>query len=306
MNIKIIHTKSLRWIDVINPGDAELKYLKENFKFSALDFQDITASSQHPKIEEQDEYNFLVLLFPVFNKSSREIRPGEVDFFIGPDYLVTIHDGSMYTMLKAVNNASAHAETRNQLMARNSGFLLFQLLELLFKRSFPILDYINKDMSAIEENIFDDLSLAMLEKISLMKRNIIDFRRIMKTHHLILKKLMAIKSSYMVFPENKPLYTRLLERAENIWDILAIQKETVEALQDANQSLATNNLNQITKVITIFSGLFLPATLVIFIFQMNVGGAPFRDNPYGFWIAILIAISASGFMLAYFKYKKWF
>ena len=306
MNLKAIHTKNLRWIDCINPGDAELKFLKENFNFHPLDFQDITSTSQHPKIEQRDDYHFLVLLFPVFNKTTREIHPSEVDFFISKDYLVTIHDGSMYTLVQMFQNISEHDSLRVQYMGKNSGYLLFQTLEALFRRSFPILDHINKDMSEIEDTIFADLSLKMLEKISMMKRNIIDFRRIMKTHHLILKKMMMTKDSYMVFHDSKSYYAKLLEHSENIWDILAIQKETVDALQDANQSLATNHLNQITKLITIFSGLFLPATLIIFIFQLDLPGMPFRENSNAFWIVLCLAALASTAMVAYFKRKKWF
>lgn len=306
MNLKAIHTKNLRWIDCINPGDAELKFLKENFNFHPLDFQDITSTSQHPKIEVRDDYHFVVLLFPVFNKATREIRPSEVDILVGKDYLVTIHDGSMYTLLSMVQNVSEHDSMRVQYMGKNSGFLLFQVLEALFRRSFPILDHINKDMSEIEDTIFKDLSLNMLEKISIMKRNIIDFRRIMKTHHLVLKKLMNTKEPYMAFHDSKSYYSRLLEHSENIWDILAIQKETIDALHDANQSLATNHLNEITRVITILSALFLPATLIIFIFQLNLPGHPFSQTPNGFWIAVALSIISSIVMLAYFRRKKWF
>jgi len=306
MNLKAIHTKNLRWVDCINPGDAELKFLKENFSFHPLDFQDITSTSQHPKIEVRDNYYFVVLLFPVFNKTTREIRPSEVDFFVGKDYIVTIHDGSMYTLLSLVQNVSEHDSMRVQYMGKNAGFLLFQILEALFRRSFPILDHITKDMSEIEESIFSDLSLRMLERISMMKRNIIDFRRIMKTHHLILKKLMGTKEPYMSFHDSKVYYSRLLEHSENIWDILAIQKETVDALHDANQSLATNHLNEITKVITIQSAIFLPATLLIFIFQLDLPGHPFGTNPHAFWIVVLLAALSSAAMVAYFRHKKWF
>ena len=306
MNIKIIHTKNLKWIDVINPTELEIAYLKKNFDFHPLDFQDLSYTSQHAKVEDRDSYQFLVLLFPVFNKKNREIRPAEVDFFIGKDFLITIHDGSMYTMTNLYNSVSTHDVTRQQYMGKNSGFLLFEILESLFKRSFPILDNINKDMTEIESTIFQDLSLSMLKRISLTKRNIIDFRRIMKTHHLILRKLMNNKQPFMVFADYKNYYMNLLDHAENIWDILAIQKETADALQDANQSLATNTLNQITKLITILSGVFLPATLVLFAFGLSINNLPLRDDPNAFLIILGISAISSGIVVAYFKTKHWF
>lgn len=306
MNVKVIHTKGLRWIDVVSPGEEEMEFLKTHFSFHPLHYADVGANAEHPKIESHADYHFIVLLFPVFNRDSRTIVRGEVDFFVGNDYLITIHDGSMHTMINMVKNVDQDSEKRHEFMSKNSGLLLYKILESLFKRSFPILDHMNRDMNVIEKHLFDDLSVKMLEEISLMKRNIIDFRRIMKTHHLILKRLMNRKDSYLTFPNSKFVYSELIEQAENIWDILAIQKETIEALQDANQSLATNRLNQVTKIMTVFSAIFLPATLVMFTFGLSLKHMPLFDNPDGFWIIVAIAASASLLTLIFFKFKKWF
>lgn len=306
MSLKIIHSKNIKWVDIVNPGPEEINFLKKNFKFHPLDYDDILAISQHTKMESRDGYHLLVLLFPVFNERTREINPSEVDFFVGKDFMVTIHDGHMHTMNKIVSDTHADDFLRNQHMGKTPGLLLYHVLESLFKRSFPILDHISKDMNQIEKNIFNNLSLKMLEQISLMKRNIIDFRRIMKTHHLVIKRLIGKKDAYLLFPESKRYYTNLLEHSENIWDILAIQKETIEALQDANQSLATNNLNQITKVITLFSAVFLPATMVMLLFAVDAKDMPLAEDPHGFWKILLIGAASSCLALIYFKSRKWF
>jgi magnesium transporter len=306
MSLKIIHTKNLRWIDIINPGKEEIDYLKKNFDFHPLDYEDIIGNSEHTKIETHKDYNLIVLLFPVYNRETKEIHPGEVDFFVGKDYVITIHDGAMYTLIKLVNSAHTELASRQEFMSKNSGYLLYQILESLFRRSFPLLDHISKDMTEIERNVFKDLSLKMLEKISLMKRNIIDFRRIMKTHHLVIRRLIGKKDSYLIFPDSKSYYTNLLEHSENIWDILAIQKETIEALQDASTSLATNRLNQTTKIVTILSALFLPATFVVFMFGLKIKDLPFENNPHGFAIVMGISALSSIAMYLFFKKKKWF
>ncbi len=306
MSVKIIHTKNLRWIDVTKPDKADVEYLKKNFNFHPLDYQDIIGDSEHTKIETHLDYTLLVLLFPVYDRGSKEIRPGEVDFFVGKDYIVTVHDGSMYTLVKLVNSVHTEAESRKEHMSKNTGYLLHQILEALFKRSFPILDHISKDMTVIEKNIFHDLSVDMIEDISMMKRNIIDFRRIMKTHHLIIKRLMHKKEAYLNFTDSKNFYNNLLEHSENIWDILEIQKETIEALQDAHVSLAANRLNQTTKVVTVLSALFLPATFVIFVFSMHAPGLPFENRPNGGLIILGISLLSSLVMFFTFKAKKWF
>ena len=306
MNIKVIHSKNLRWIDIVSPGAEEIEYLKKNFAFHPLDMQDVAATSQHAKVERHDTYHFVVMLFPVFNRKTREIRPAEVDFFIGKDYFITIHDGSMFTMTNTVQNVASNEEERRAYMAKNPGWIFYKVLEGLFRRSFPLLDHMSFDVAEIEAVIFHDLSLKTLEAISLMKRNIIDFRRIMKTHHLILKRLMLAKETYIAFPDSKDYYGSLLDHAENIWDILAIQKETADALQDANQSLAANRLNEITKMFTIASAIFLPATVVIFSFGMSLDYIPMRSNPAAFWLVLGIAAACSAIVFMAFKKRKYF
>lgn len=306
MSLKIIHTKNLRWIDIVNPGKEEIDYLKKNFDFHPLDYEDIAGNSQHTKIESHKDYTLIVLLFAVYNRETKEINPGEVDFFVGKDYVITIHDGAMYTLVKLVNSVHTEQASRQEYMAKNSGYLLYLILESLFRRSFPILDHINKDMTEIEKNVFKDLSLRMLERISQMKRNIIDYRRIMKTHHLVIKRLIQRKEPFLVFPDSKSYYTNLLEHSENIWDILAIQKETIEALQDASTSLATNRLNQTTRIVTILSALFLPATYILFIFGLRAKNIPFENHEFGFPMIISLSVFSSIAMYLFFKKKKWF
>ena len=306
MNVRAIHTKNLKWIDIVSPGAEEIEFLRKNYAFHPLDLQDVAATSQHAKVERRDTYHFVVMLFPVFDRKLREIHPAEVDFFIGNGYLITIHDGTMFTLVDLVAGVIEHDELRRQYMSKNSGWLLHQILESLFKRSFPILDHMSFDVAEIENVIFKDLSLKTLESISLMKRNIIDFRRIMKTHHLILKKLMFAKELWLVFPDSKDYYASLLDHAENIWDILAIQKETADALQEANQALAANRLNEITKMFTIASAVFLPATVVLFAFGLSIDHVPLRENPYAFWIILGMAVASSAIVFAIFRKRRYF
>src|SRR3989344_3397587 len=117
MALKIIHTKNLKWIDIVNPNDEDLIYLKEHFPFHPLDFEDVVTPSTRPKIDAYDSYHFIIPLFPFLNKEDGEIRPTEVDFFVGADYVVTIHDGAMKTLTNLSHNVSQYDSVRNQYMS---------------------------------------------------------------------------------------------------------------------------------------------------------------------------------------------
>ncbi|MBX4205119.1 MAG: magnesium transporter CorA family protein [Candidatus Doudnabacteria bacterium] len=309
MATKIIHTKNLRWVDIVNPDNEDLLYLKNNFKFHPLDFEDIVATSTRTKIDEYDAYHFIILLFPYFNTELQEIRPAEVDFFVGKDYLITIHDGSMKTLSNLIKNVAAYDNVRTEYMGLNAGFLLFSILELLFKRSFPILDKINKEIAQAGKEAFE-LDLITLHKLAKLKRNIIMYRRIMKMHKFILTKLAYNKREYMMFRDSKVYFQNLIETAENIWDVLASDKESVESFEDTNQSLASHNINRVLQILTILSVVIATVTMItdIMIFFERVNIEKYLGLTSDLQLVILVTavqFLIVGGMLLLFRRKRW-
>jgi len=304
MSLKIIHTKNLKWIDIVKADDDDIAYLKDNFKFHPLDFEDVVTPSTRPKIDEYGEYHFVILLFPLLNKETKEMRPAEVDFFVGKDFVVTIHDGNMSTLTNLVKNSHQYDNVRNQYMTKGSGFLLFSILELLFKRSFPILDVINRDMEESGKSIFNTDTL-VLQKLSKLKKNIIIYRRVMKMHKFVLSKLMRSKKDYLQFRDSKIYFQNLIEYAENIWDVLASDKETAESYESTNQSLAAHKMNDILRILTMYSVIIFLLTLIINVFLFAETTTPVAEIPLLFPLTILIMGLATLLMLAVFKKKNW-
>jgi len=164
----------------------------------------------------------------------------------------------------------------------------------------------SEDIEVIEKNIFHQNDASILSKISLMNRNVIEFRKMMKTHRFVLDKLRNRKSDYLTFPQSRACYGELLEYFENIWDILEALKETSETLVNTSHALITHRLNEVTRIISVFSAIVLPATLVAFLFGAGVGGKPFQTSSWGFWIVMGLMMLASLIVAAIFKKKKWF
>lgn len=306
MRIQTIHTKNLRWIDVTDPGDEELKWLRNNFRFHDQHFAAIATRQVRPHIDQGLTYDFIVLLFPVYDKTRQEIAASEVDFIVGENFLITVHYGQIHTLQELFAQVKNNEQQRQDHLYQSSGFLLYKLLQNLLRRSYPILDHMTGDIDALEKKIFDNFEVGLLSQIALMKKNIIEFRKMMKTHSFVLEKLPRRKTGYLNFHASREHYKNLLEYSQNIWDILDALKETTEGLQDTNQALAAHRLSQITKMLSIFSAVALPATLVAFLFGIGVEGIPFRHNPYGFWIVAGIMSGLSVTILLIFKSKKWF
>lgn len=304
MALKIIHTKNIKWVDIVNPSDEDIIYLKDNFRFHPLDFEDVVKPSTRPKIDEYDQYHFIILLFPRLNKKTNEIEPAEVDFFVGEGFVITIHDGTMKTLTNLVHNVSQYDNVRSQHMSQNSGFLLFSILELLFKRSFPILDTVNRDMETSGKDIFES-NIKVLQELARLKRNIIVYRRIMKMHKYVLAKLMHSKNQYMQFHLSKNLFQNLIEYAENIWDVLASDKETTESYEETNQSLAAHRMNDILRTLTVFSVIIFLLTLIINVLLFAESITSIAEIPYLLPVTVIFLGIVTLTMLMFFKNRKW-
>ena len=210
--------------------------------------------------------------------------------------MITIHDGSMKTLSNLVHNVSQYDTVRNQYMTQSSGFLLFSILEMLFKRSFPILDTINREMEAAGKEIFEP-NYKILQELARLKRNIIVYRRIMKMHKYVLNKLMHSKNQYMEFKLARNSFQNLIEYAENIWDVLASDKETAESYEETNQSLAAHRMNDVLKTLTIFS-------VIIFLLTLIVSILTFADYK-NFSVSMIFLSLITLIMLVFFKNRKW-
>src|SRR4030042_919501 len=132
-NIGRVEWNGLTWINIEEPTKAETDYLAQNYLFHQLDLDDCLSRKQRPKIDEYDDYLFIVLQFPVFNKASRVILPSQVSIFIGKDYLITLHSGELKPLAKLYRDCELREEARDENM-RGSGYLFHRIVDRLHAR----------------------------------------------------------------------------------------------------------------------------------------------------------------------------
>ena len=193
---------------------------------------------------------------------------------------------------------------REQLLSRGSGRLLYEVLDDLYDYCFPILDKIGFKLEQIDEEIgAAEGAKGLVTDIHKVKQEIISYRKIIKPQRPTLRLLE--RSIERVFPEDLELYfDDIVDASERIWDILDNYKEVVEALEDTNESLISHQQNDILYVLTIFSVVLLPLTLLTGFFGMNVH-FPGVNTWDAFWGALgLMALTIVG-MLAFFRWKRW-
>jgi magnesium transporter len=307
MPAESIKTDKLTWVNITHAGKKEIDYLAQNFKFHSLDLEDSYASryAQRPKINEHSNYLFLILLFPFYSRKRREIVAGEIDFFITPDHLITVHNEELIPLINFFNLCKINGKEKDKYLGQTPAKLLYEILNRLLLDCFPMLDHISLDIGNIEKKIFAGFERQMVKEILVIKRNIVNFRKTMQAHKDTIKKIIRVDSQYFLHEHLIIYYKDLIDHTKNIWDILENQKETIDALEDTNSSLVSFKLNDIMRILTIFSVIVFPLTLFANIFGMNTISTPIIGNRFDFWIIISTMLIASTGMLIYFRRKRW-
>jgi len=299
-NIKQIKFNlGLRWINIAKQSRPEIEWLRKNFKFDELTLKDCLPPNQRPKVDEYESYIFMILQFPVYNKKTGEIESSEIDFFIAKNYLITIHNNT----ITAINELFS-----KKLNVNSTGELLYIIMSELLHYCFPMLNHISQDIDAIESHIFKIgyNNINTIKEILRIKRNIVDFRKVMQAHKSIIKKLIRTSNKFLTTQKLEAYYGNLVNHTKDIWEFLENYKDTIDAMHETHESLNSNRLNQIIKTLTIFSVIVFPLTLLAAIFGMNtINSMPFVSSAYDFWYIVGIMFISVFCMIFYFKHKKW-
>lgn len=305
-NIKKITNKNLNWINICSTSVKEIEFLRHNFQFHEDDLRDCASPAQRGKVLEYKDYLFMVITFPVYNRDTQKIEVAEIDFFIGKDYLITVHRNKLTPLTNFFQECDTSFSMREKYTDNTVAKLIHKILDELLISCFPMLDHMYEDTERLAKQMFRGQERQLVEDILAIKSNIVVFRKVMKSHKNFMKKLVEKGNSFFDVSQLKNEYNNLIEHTKDIWDILEGQRETIDAVEDTNNTLISFRLNDIMKTLTIFSVIVFPLTLLAAIFGMNTTtGMPFINNPHGFWIIVCIMFVGIIGMFGYFKHKKW-
>src|SRR5215211_720054 len=303
--VEEVAAEGLRWVKIDRPGALEQTWLEENFDFHALDFEDVLSRNQRPKIDVYDDYLFIVLQFPIFDRSARRLGAGELDLFVGADFLITIPNQPLQPVEYLFERCRQKEEIRDPLFSRGSGYLLYRLVDDGFDYCFPMLRKIGNKLDVLEEEIFEGRSEEIVRDISNVKQEIINFRKVIRPQRPVLRDLQRVKERYLATDLDLEIYfDDIVDAHERIWDILENYKEVAEALEETNESVISHRVNDVLRVLTSISVVILPLTLIASVMGMNTW-VPDQGDAGGFFVVLgVMALVLLG-LVAYFRRRKW-
>jgi len=303
--MKQITENNLTWIDIEKPAQKDIDWLKQNFNFHPITLGELIPPSKREKVEQFNNYLFLVMYVPLFNPKKRTTTPTELDVLITKNYVITIHNEPIEP-LNIFSEGLKKRETKERVFGATSGHLLYWIIESILSFSERQLVHISKNIGRIEDNIFKSISRDMIREVSTVKRDVLDFRMSIRPLYRIFNSLY--EKSHILWSNDvdiKVYFTDLIGDYNRLWHEIDNYADTLDALEKTNINLINDKTNAIVKMFTIMSFLTFPAMLVATILQINTKTNPILGNPNDFWIILGIVVLTILVMLTYFKSRKW-
>ncbi len=298
-----IKSKGVRYLSFTDFDEKDNKYLSKNFDFHELDIEDCMSEQERPKIDEYDDYLFIVVQIPRYDKRHELVEVSEVNLFVGQDYLILNHDSDI-SWVKRFERELDTDQGKEEYMSHGTGYLLYKVIEGLFESRYRVLDKLNREMRTLEKEIFTTHEMKdRLKDIMKLKKSIITFRRTISPQRAVISQLEH-KNKKFLHDDLEVYFDDVVDAVEKIWQTLELMKETVDTLESTNENLISHYTNHTMRLLTIISVVMLPLTFITGLYGMNIG-LPLEGDPNAFKFVIGGMVSLSVVMLLVFRYKRW-
>jgi len=296
--------RDITWHDDSNPSEKDLLELQKQYGFHELDIEDCLSVHERPKVEEYDDYLFLVFHIPYLHKKTGRIFKEEVNIFLGQGFVATLHKGNLSVIDRLWDEVKGSDEKKEEFLQHGTGFLLYELMSRFFEDVFPLVDTITRSLRQIEDRLFEsEEQVNLLREIMTLKRNIITMRSILLPQRTLVATLEH-KNKKFVSEELALYFDDILDAIERQWSLLDTAKELSEALQDTHESWLSHKTNAVVKLLTIFSVTMLPLTVITGLYGMNVD-LPYQTIPGVFTGILIVMLGILTVMIGYFAKKHW-
>jgi magnesium transporter len=298
--------KSLSWHHFFRPSTADLIHLERQFKLHPSIINDLAHPTMRPKVEDYDDYLYLVLHFPIFSLQDRKTYTREVDFILTKHELISVSNEAIPPLDDFFKKCSTDKSYEDLYASKTPGHLLFHTLKEIYSFALRELDHIQEDINEVEEKVFSSEreEEKVIEQLSFIRRNIIEFRRSLKPQQTTLESLPHYGSKFYGHDVG-PFLLELSGEYMKIWNLLENHREAIDALYDNNVTMLSIKQNESMRILSIMAFVTFPLVLFASLFGMNAIATPIIGYKYDFWIIVGIMLLATFGMFRFFKRKRW-
>lgn len=305
MATRTITYNSVTWYDIVHPTQDDVEKLHETFPyFHPLNLEDIRSPIERPKVDNDDDYLFVVMHFPIWDARHEISRASEMNFFVGRRYVVTVHNG-LLSPITALYEACEEAEhERQRLLGRGANEAFYIFIDKLVDYIFPILRKVDTNIHKIEDDLFVSDAKQVIRDIALVRRDIISLRRMIR-HQIPIVQQLETTEHPILHEDMEEYFGDIVDHLFKQRDIIEENYEIINSFAETADTLASHRINEVMRILTVISVIMLPLTLISSIYGMNIDQLPFAHHPNSFIITSGIMIVIAILMLIYFRRRNW-
>jgi magnesium transporter len=297
--------EGLVWIDLDIQTDEDAAVLRDVFQFHPLAIEDcVSERVDAAKIDDYGAYIFVIVQAVTEYKFGEDLEPVEVDFFLGPNYVVSCHRDPV----PAIVQLRERCRRDDSILSHHADWLLHGLLDSLVDEYLPIVDRIDDDIDSLEEFILRKPDTSLLQHILKVKRNALRLRRATIPQRDIMNRLSRNEFPQLIRPEMAMYYRDVYDHLVRIEYLVEALRDIADGVLNTYLSVTSNRLNEVMKVLTAVGAIFLPGALIAGIYGTNFPEDqvwPPYDSGWGFWVVVALIIAVTLGLLAYLRYRNW-
>jgi magnesium transporter len=284
------------WIGLQEPDAPMFQKIQKEFGLHDLAVEDALRAHQRPKIETYGDTLFIVLR--TAHMKDKRVDLGETHFFIGSNFIISVRHGSSIRYV----DVRARCESTPHLLSKGPSFALYAVMDFIVDQFFPVVDALEDDLTAIEENIFhEEFRRDIIRKIYRLKRQLLEVKRSVSPLIDICNRLMRFDLKF-IDEETKPYYRDVYDHAIRINEMVDNSRELLSAALEANLSMITISQSEVSKRFAGWAALIAVPTMIAGIYGMNFKFMPELEWPWGY--PLVISATLAFCLYLYFRFKK--
>ncbi|OPY64418.1 MAG: Magnesium transport protein CorA [Syntrophorhabdus sp. PtaU1.Bin050] len=297
------NSKEVVWVNVGGIHQADIvEMIGKVFHLHPLSLEDVMNTDQRPKMEEYENYLFVVLKMLVYDEPSSRIRDEQISLILGNSFLISFQEGkpdAFGSVREAIRSK------RGRINETGVDYLAYSLIDTIVDNYFFTMETLGEDIEGLEDNLIKNPGAQTLRSIHRLKRELIFLRRTVWPLREVIGDLERRGSVFI--QESTIIYLRdVYDHIIHVSDTIETFRDMVSGMLDIYLSSASNRMNEIMKVLTIIATIFIPLTWIVGIYGMNFEHMPELRMRLGYPFAMLFMVVVAILMLVYFKRKKWF
>lgn len=299
-----LDTHSVSWVDVLGLGNEETWVkLSKVFSLHALVLEDVVNVPERPKVDDFDTQIVIIAWMVMLKENSNGFYIEQVSFVLGEDYLLTVQEEPERDCFAKVRDRIRY--NKGIIRQRKADYLAYALLDAIIDGYFPVLEAYGERIEELEDEVVGNPSRQTLKEIYKIRRELLALRRAIWPQRDALNTLIR-DGSNLISPEVRIYLRDCYDHAVQVIDIVETYRELSSGLMDVYLSSISNKMNEIMKLLTVISTIFIPLTFIAGVYGMNFEEMPELKWKWSYPAVWVLMITVAGGLVYFFWRKGWF